>query len=1380
MRDDFPVTVSEEKDQASYMKDLWRSASKDSLSGLMNRDAMERHIREKLERMTQNEICALFIIDLDNFKTVNDTLGHPVGDEAIRQASKILSGIFRANDIVGRLGGDEFAAFMCGEITEESVREKAEAICEKLQMTLGGHETVNVTASVGIHMAEKGQRLDGLYQSADLALYKAKKAGKHQFCLKNRDNIQRGGMHPANVITLGALLENMESGVALLEMGENPQITYVSPSFFRILGVDEEYFHLPKPLYELIHPDDLMATLSLLREGIAREQVVESIHRVHAGEECNWLWWQVRAVKIDDRGSTPVMLVTTTDVSKLKEAQYDQEARLRRLQTAFDMTAQHVWEVDLGTGFFHSDIPETQDEALREACIRFPEDLIAGGWIHPDSVERFRSFAKELLDGRARGFGNFAVRRNANGCYGWVSLSYRILFDDAGQAIQAVGVAEDLPGSFIGLDNWPPNQQRLPENLVVDLVVWMQANLTLDSIEAMWLEGSDISTQVQGARCSEFLRMDKQHIFCKGDQQNFVASYDRDMLLRLYQDGQRWLCAEYRRADHSGNIRWVRHILYLAENPVTKDVFLFVYLLWLDPDRRFEKLILGTPERDKVTRLYTRDAVRRMAEALFSDRKSGNRAVVVFQINGMEQLPSGPEKDRLLSGLSSGLSLVLGGSCLLGQHSPQQIVAVFPGITEKNTLRRRLEESVSVLRRMLAPEPAYHVLRFVIGVDLLPAATANYRFMLMRTIETCALHWSTAVDTVMFAREQEKLDWEHLYTIRDGYVTIHKEEMERPLSEREKNLALDGVSVMLAAKTLDASITGVLKAIGEYYRADRVYSLMLVEKNSAVLMTFEWTNGIKPSIQQVVSGMPLEKFPLLTKCMREQAPVFLARPGSDGPDSDGTAERPWHFTVFPLMHEGKKSIDGFLCIENARRYPSDAAVFSTLIPFMLQQRERFRNIENSSSMTRRLMSVPDLRAYIDTLRTLNSDYYSSMGAVCLEIPGFTAVNNKQGFEYGSRMLWYVSNIMTELFGQELLFRIREAEFIAFCPNTTRAVFLGRCGRLWSVLQRRYPKQVRMGQSWANGTFTGEHLAEMANGAMRSAHTELFAQELSAFPGIMYASVSDDPAWRKQFTVYFQPKVDMRNGALVGAEALARRIAEDGTIIQSMQFIPLLEENGAIRDLDLFVLERSLAQMERWQSEGFGIVPISVNLSRTTLAHPAILASVLAIQSRYPEIPASALELEITESGNGFKTSELRDFVEQFRACGLHMSLDDFGSQYANLSLFTNVKFDTVKLDQSLISDLGSNPISRMLVRDLVEICRTCGMTCVAEGVETEEQIAALLEIGSVYAQGFYYDRPLSASAFEQKYLRHGSLINDKESVNKKTSRKEYATYENNG
>ena len=103
-----------DKELQNQIEELVQRATKDSLSGLLNRATMEMHIIKRLEAMEDNEACAFFIIDLDWFKHVNDTFGHQAGDAAIRESAKLLSHIFRANDIVGRLGGDEFAVFMSG------------------------------------------------------------------------------------------------------------------------------------------------------------------------------------------------------------------------------------------------------------------------------------------------------------------------------------------------------------------------------------------------------------------------------------------------------------------------------------------------------------------------------------------------------------------------------------------------------------------------------------------------------------------------------------------------------------------------------------------------------------------------------------------------------------------------------------------------------------------------------------------------------------------------------------------------------------------------------------------------------------------------------------------------------------------------------------------------------------------------------------------------------------------------------------------------------------------------------------------------------------------------------------------------------------------
>ena len=204
------------------------------------------------------------------------------------------------------------------------------------------------------------------------------------------------------------------------------------------------------------------------------------------------------------------MLVTTTDVSQFKETQQRQEEQIRRLQTAFGQTSKQLWEVDvssLSAGYTQ----DGQADTLTDSSCRFPDDLIASGWIHPDSVARFQSFARDLLRGHSLGFGNFAIRSKRTNCYRWAAISYRMLYDDVGRAVRAVGVLEELPMCFSGVDSWSPDQHPLPEGLLSDLIMRMRADLELDKVDFLWIEGSDLSGQVQDTRCSEILRLEREN-----------------------------------------------------------------------------------------------------------------------------------------------------------------------------------------------------------------------------------------------------------------------------------------------------------------------------------------------------------------------------------------------------------------------------------------------------------------------------------------------------------------------------------------------------------------------------------------------------------------------------------------------------------------------------------------------------------------------------------------------------------------------------------------------------------------------------------------------------------------------------------------------------
>ncbi|HIU66397.1 MAG TPA: EAL domain-containing protein, partial [Candidatus Caccomorpha excrementavium] len=429
-----------------------------------------------------------------------------------------------------------------------------------------------------------------------------------------------------------------------------------------------------------------------------------------------------------------------------------------------------------------------------------------------------------------------------------------------------------------------------------------------------------------------------------------------------------------------------------------------------------------------------------------------------------------------------------------------------------------------------------------------------------------------------------------------------------------------------------------------------------------------------------------------------------------------------------------------------------------LLPRIQGEWKRFSQDTKRALSANGLSSLQNLQSYMDMVYSLTSDMYSSMGVLAIDIPNLSTLHIRRGYEYGSRFILRISEILTDVFGKAFLFHTREAEFVVLCVNTTFTVFEERCTRVQMLLENGYSGQFRLGRTWSDGVFAAKNLVQEARSMMFCDNSRTASGNEQFGSGIL----ERDLVSGGQFTVYLQPKIDMRTGAAVGAEALARVIGENGQVILPGSIIDKMEQDGTIHELDYFVLDRTLSLLSEWKSKGYDLIPVSTNFSRNTLMSPSALASALAILSRYPEIPPELIEFEITETAGNIEKSVLSGIIERFREFGLRFALDDFGSNYSNIAVFTNIKFDTIKLDRSLIKELTGNNVGKMLVRDIVQICKSCGMMCIAEGVENQNQVTALLREGCIYCQGYYYDRPMASGEFEQKYLRLQKIEQEEE------------------
>ena len=222
LMEDPAVTTVPRRDCRLSMRSCCSAPFTTPLSGLLNRGAMEQTIHQRLEELGPGHPCALFIVDLDDFKIVNDTLGHRAGDEAIRQSAAILASIFRVHDIIGRLGGDEFAVFLSGDgLNERVLLRKAAQICDRVQLSLGDNGTVILTASAGGWMGTvpRASRPCTSRRPGPLPGQGGGQAPLLPQVHRELPDGWGGSPPPVAAIPLNILLESMATGVALVEMG---------------------------------------------------------------------------------------------------------------------------------------------------------------------------------------------------------------------------------------------------------------------------------------------------------------------------------------------------------------------------------------------------------------------------------------------------------------------------------------------------------------------------------------------------------------------------------------------------------------------------------------------------------------------------------------------------------------------------------------------------------------------------------------------------------------------------------------------------------------------------------------------------------------------------------------------------------------------------------------------------------------------------------------------------------------------------------------------------------------------------------------------------------------------------------------------------------
>ena len=243
---------------------------------------------------------------------------------------------------------------------------------------------------------------------------------------------------------------------------------------------------------------------------------------------------------------------------------------------------------------------------------------------------------------------------------------------------------------------------------------------------------------------------------------------------------------------------------------------------------------------------------------------------------------------------------------------------------------------------------------------------------------------------------------------------------------------------------------------------------------------------------------------------------------------------------------------------------------------------------------------------------------------------------------------------------------------------------------------------------------------------------------------------------QQFVLYYQPKIDLENGHITGAEALIRWQHPTRGLVMPSQFILVAEERGLIVALGNWVMQEACRQNKAWQQAGMVELPIAINLSAQHFKQSSLLRDVQQTLHAHA-LAAHCLELELTESSIMQDAATTIATMDQLKQVGALLALDDFGTGYSSLSQLKGLPLDNLKLDQSFVRGLPGDQNDLAICTAVIAMGQALGLKVIAEGVETSEQLAVLRALGCDVGQGYLFARPMPAAQFMEFVQRHGGI-----------------------
>lgn len=393
-------------------------------------------------------------------------------------------------------------------------------------------------------------------------------------------------------------------------------------------------------------------------------------------------------------------------------------------------------------------------------------------------------------------------------------------------------------------------------------------------------------------------------------------------------------------------------------------------------------------------------------------------------------------------------------------------------------------------------------------------------------------------------------------------------------------------------------------------------------------------------------------------------------------------------------------------------------------------------------------------------RALNARNSKPVIVAFLDIDRFQIINKSLGHYAGDRLLYAISKRLTKTLGEHAkIARVGGDEFAILFQNNSQKSAKAFLDEMRSVLS----KPLMLGKHRLSITasvglaITQTKYSQMPEDLLRDAHTAMYRAK--ALKEAQYQVFSDDmreeavarldlesdlirALENDEFSLFYQPIINIQTGAIAGFEALLRWRHENRGLISPNQFIPIVEENGMIIPLGEWILKTACQQAKVWLEQFPGrALKMSINLSRRQFDQPDLCHKIARILSQ-SNLPGDCIQLEITESMIMRDVEAAHALMMRLKELGIQLAIDDFGTGYSSLSYLHRFPTDTLKVDRSFVSRMEKSSEDREIVQTIIDLGHKLNMNLVAEGISSSHQLTLLKEVNCQFGQGYYFSKPL--------------------------------------